>query len=133
LEGLQGLRENLIVVGAFAIAYAAWWGAYRMSNFRSRRGFVVIALGMLGPLGALLDLQYYVKNPFRWASTAMLLFLIGAASLSEARPYRLRERLGVKCCISGSPVPLRALWPFSVSFVVIFFLGIVSATSASLR
>lgn len=47
LEGLQGLGENLIVVGAFAIACAAWWGAYRMSNFRSRGGFVVIALRML--------------------------------------------------------------------------------------
>lgn len=47
LEGLQGLRENLFVVGAFAIACAAWWGACRMSNFRSRGGLVVIALRCL--------------------------------------------------------------------------------------
>lgn len=86
LEGLRGFWENLLAVLVLVVGCAAWWGAYRMSNFSNRSGFVVIALWMLGLLGALLDVGYYVRNPFFWASTVMLLFLICAASFSQVPP-----------------------------------------------
>jgi hypothetical protein len=60
-----------------------------MSKFRNQSGFIVIALWMLGPLGALLDFHHYRADPFFWASAVMLLLLIAIAA--EARSNLVRK------------------------------------------
>jgi hypothetical protein len=86
LEGLPGLLQNVLATSVFAAACALWWWAYTLSNFRNQWGFVVIGLWTVGPLSALLDFRYYVKNFFFWASAAILLSLIIAVGVSE-RPF----------------------------------------------
>jgi len=84
-EGAQGLPEIAFALCIFAIACSAWWGAYRLSNFRSLGGFVVIALWLLGPLIALFDFHDSIRNPFFWGSTVFLLLLLGVAMLVKPR------------------------------------------------
>ena len=84
-EGAQGLLEDMLALCVLVVACGAWWGAYRISNFRNRGGFIVIALWTLGPIGALFDFRYYIRNPFFWGSAAMLAFLVGGAALARPR------------------------------------------------
>lgn len=89
LEVADGFWENFAAICIFGGACAAWWGAYKLSNFTSSGGFVVIGLWMLeGPLGALLEFRHYVASPFFWASSGMLLLLVILAAISQPRAER---------------------------------------------
>jgi len=85
-EAAEGFLESAGALCVFGVACSAWWGAYRLSNFRSRGGFVVIALWLLGPLVSLLDFHDSIRNPFFWGSTVVLSFLVGTALLVKPRP-----------------------------------------------
>lgn len=80
LAGLEGSLVTGMAACLFGIACAVWWCAYRMSNFSSQAGFVVIAVWGLGPLGTLIDIKFYAGNAFLWISSAMLVALVVAAS-----------------------------------------------------
>lgn len=84
-HGLEGFLENAFALCVFAIACATWWGAYKVSNFRSRGGFIVIALWAVGRTSALFDLRDHIRNPFSWGSAVMLTFLFAAAAFARPR------------------------------------------------
>ena len=84
-QGAEGLLEDMLALCVLVVACGAWWGAYRISNFRNRGGFIVIALWTLGPIGALFDFRHNMRNPFFWGSAAMLVFLAGGAALARPR------------------------------------------------
>jgi len=84
-EGAQGLLEDVLALCVLLVACGAWWGAYKISNFRNRGGFIVIALWMCTLLVPLLDFRHYTTDPFFWGSAAMLAFLAGGAALTRPR------------------------------------------------
>ena len=90
-EGAAGFLENAFALCILAIACSAWWGAYKLCNFRNRGGLVVIVLWLVGPLVALLDFQETIRNPFFWCSTALLSSILGVALLTKARPESAGE------------------------------------------
>ena len=89
-EAAEGFLQSTVALGVLAVASSAWWGGYRLSNFRSRGGFVVIAWWMLGPLVALLEFQHSIRSPFLWGSTTLLLGLLALALYSKAASVRWR-------------------------------------------
>ena len=91
LKAAEGFAGNLGAGCVFAVACTMWWVAYKLSNFSSRFGFVVIALWLFGLLSALLDFRYYVTKPFFWASGGMLLALIVGAAIPQGRSLDARE------------------------------------------
>ena len=90
-EGARGFLEDAVALSVLAIACSGWWGAYRLSNFRSRGGFIVIAWWMLGPLGALLEFHHSVRSAFFWGSTTLLLSLLALALSAKPRPESAGE------------------------------------------
>jgi hypothetical protein len=71
--------------GIFAVACALWWGAYSLGRTKNGNGntagFLVIGLWTLNLFGAvLIAFDHYIADTFFWASAAMLLVLIFAAS-----------------------------------------------------
>jgi hypothetical protein len=88
-EAAQGLLQELLVLGVLGIAFGAWWGAYRMSNYHSRGGFVVIALWALSLIVPLLDFAHYIRDVFFWGSAVMLMLLLAASFLPL---FRQRQR-----------------------------------------
>ncbi len=91
LESAEGLLQQSLAAGVFAIGCAVWLGAYKLSNFRNKAGFIVIAFWMLGPLAALLDFRYYFANLFFWASSAILLLLILIVAVCKPDSDRISE------------------------------------------
>lgn len=93
LEVARGVVENVAAICIFGAACALWWLAYRISKYNTKAGFIVIALWTIAPLGALLNLQYYLKNAFFYGSSATLLLLIAAAVIREAREGPVRRSM----------------------------------------
>jgi hypothetical protein len=89
-EAAQGLLQEVVVLGVLAVGCGAWWGAYRMSDYQSRGGFVVLILWVLSFIVPLLDLHVYVRNAFFWGAAAMIALLSLASGLLRAR---LREHI----------------------------------------
>ena len=85
-EGAQGLLQDVLALCVLLVACGAWWGAYKISNFPNRGGFIVIALWMFSLLVPLLDFRHYNRDPFFWGSAAMLAFLAGGAALARPGP-----------------------------------------------
>src|SRR5712692_9944819 len=84
----DGLWENGVTIGIFAIVCAVWWGAFRLGRakpwVRDTAGLMVIALWALHLLGAILFyFDHYIPDTFFWASAAMLLLLVVSVALSE--------------------------------------------------
>ena len=85
-EAAEGFLDSAIALCVLAVAGGLWWGAYKFSDFRSRGGFVVLGLWLLGTLVPLRDFHYTIRNPFFWGSTALLSSLLVAALFVRPRP-----------------------------------------------
>lgn len=79
------MLEEVLALCVLAVACGAWLWAYKISNFRNRGGFIVIALWMCSLLVPLLDFRHYIRDPFFWGSVAMLAFLACGAALTRPR------------------------------------------------
>jgi uncharacterized membrane protein YhaH (DUF805 family) len=86
-EGAQGLMEDAPVLCVFAVACGVWWWAFRVSRFRNRGGFIVLALWMLSLIVPLLDFRRCVRDPFFWGSAIMLTFLAGSAAFARSQRH----------------------------------------------
>lgn len=91
LEAVEGFLQNTLALGILALACCAWWWAYKLSNFRNRAGFAVIAIWSIGPIIALFDLQKYIRSLFFWGSVVLLSLLVALALWVEPR-HEVAER-----------------------------------------
>ena len=92
LEVASSLWDTLGVLAVFGAACAGWWGAYKLSNFASAGGFLVLGLWLLPLLGALLEFRY-VNRAFFWISSGMMVLLLALAVARQPKPES-RERPG---------------------------------------
>ena len=90
-EGAESVLEDVLALCVLLAACGGWWGAYKISDFRSRGGFIVIALWMCSLLVPLLDFRHYIRDPFFWGSASMLALLAGSAALMKPRQNDRRE------------------------------------------
>jgi len=88
--GAYELEGPILFSCTFALAALLWRISYRISRSVNGRGMtlgaIVLSLWMLSLSAALLiDFRHFVRDPFFWTSSTILLVLVAALAVSDAR------------------------------------------------